>query len=207
MNVSEIFKGISVWANEGLEKIVKLKTIFKNHINTIRVLSSEFPETAKLRPETREVMVRNSWIALTYLRSCGGCLDDGNSYKGMNGDCHDLNSYITSGLKIDVLRNFVDRIKVLNPTEAELAVLAALALFSPGYRDTKIPPEDSLLLEEYQTALGPILKKLLERDPATMSKKFSSFLSGLGDLRVLSIQQVHHYDKFVHYQPKIFCAT
>ena len=68
----------------------------------------------------------------------------------MNGDCHDLNSYITSGLKIDVLRNFVDRIKVLNPTEAELAVLAALALFSPGYRDTKIPPEDSLLLEEYQ---------------------------------------------------------
>ena len=125
----------------------------------------------------------------------------------MNGDCHDLNSYITSGLKIDVLRNFVDRIKVLNPTEAELAVLAALALFSPGYRDTKIPPEDSLLLEEYQvtnklfrvffteirtnfqTALGPILKKLLERDPATMSKKFSSFLSGLGDLRVLSIQE------------------
>jgi len=31
-----------------------------------------------------------------------------------------------------------------------LAVLAALALFSPGYRDTNIPPEDSLLLEEYQ---------------------------------------------------------
>lgn len=81
IEIFEIFKGISVWANEGLEKIVKLKTIFKNHINTIRVLSSEFPETAKLRPETREVMVRNSWIALTYLRSCGGCLDDGNSYK------------------------------------------------------------------------------------------------------------------------------
>ena len=68
----------------------------------------------------------------------------------MNGDCHDLNSFITSGLKIDVLRNFVDRIKILNPTDPELAVLAALALFSPGYRDTNIPPEDSLLLEEYQ---------------------------------------------------------
>jgi hypothetical protein len=48
-------EGCSVWANEGLEKIVRLKTIFKNHINTIRVLSNEIPETSQLQPETREV--------------------------------------------------------------------------------------------------------------------------------------------------------
>ena len=75
----------------------------------------------------------------------------------MNGDCHDLNAYIASGLKIDVLRNFVDRIKVLNPTDPELAVLAALALFSPGYRDTNIPKEDCIVLEEYQVKLNKIL--------------------------------------------------
>ena len=107
----------------------------------------------------------------------------------MNGDCHDLNSYITSGLKIDVLRNFVDRIKVLNPTEAELAVLAALALFSPGYRDTKIPPEDSLLLEEYQVT-DELFRVFFYRN----SNKFSDCF-GADFEKALRARSSHHVEK------------
>ena len=61
-----------------------------------------------------------------------------------------MTSFIESGLRISALRNFVDRIKRLDPSDTELAVMAALVLFSLAYHDQTTPQDDRLLIERYQ---------------------------------------------------------
>ena len=61
-----------------------------------------------------------------------------------------MTSFIESGLRISALRNFVDRIKRLDPTDKELGVMAALVLFSLAYHDQTTPQDDCKLIERYQ---------------------------------------------------------
>ena len=64
----------------------------------------------------------------------------------------DMTAFIESGLRISALRNFVDRIKGLDPTDKELAVMAALVLFSLAYHDQTTPEDDCKLIERYQVS-------------------------------------------------------
>ena len=70
--------------------------------------------------------------------------------EGINNRQGDMTIFIESGLRISALRNFVDRIKGLDPNDQELAVMAALVLFSLAYHDTTTPKEDCKLIERYQ---------------------------------------------------------
>ena len=63
-----------------------------------------------------------------------------------------MTAFIESGLRISALRNFVDRIKGLDPTDKELAVMAALVLFSLAYHDQTTPEDDCKLIERYQVS-------------------------------------------------------
>lgn len=199
--------GLSNWMNEELGKIAKLDAIYKNHIQTIAILTEKIPETKNMHKSTIETMVRKSWIALTYLRSYAYCYDEhNNTYmrylefretEGINNRQGDMTSFIETGLRISALRNFVDRIKSLSPTDKELAVMAALVLFSLAYHDQTTPQEDCLLIERYQKTLGPMLEQLLKKDETAVDINLSRYLNVLTDLSNLSSQPVLHYDKFV----------
>ena len=58
-------------------------------------------------------MVRNSWIALTYLRSCDGCLDEGNSYKVSTPHREILSFVVRLSFKVNQqIRNFTSRYEI-----------------------------------------------------------------------------------------------
>ena len=50
--------GLSNWMNEELGKIAKLDAIYKNHIQTISILTEKIPETKNMNKSTIEVRIR-----------------------------------------------------------------------------------------------------------------------------------------------------
>jgi len=47
--------GLSSWMNEELGKIAKLDAIYKNHVQTIAILTEKIPETKNMQQTTKEV--------------------------------------------------------------------------------------------------------------------------------------------------------